>query len=93
MCRYKVISTSAEVWSAIKARHHSELVVFGSYSAPDGDPYGRDDQGRMMTEYGFKDADYPLMRAETTWNINREDPAKRENEKHQYWLFMLLNDD
>jgi len=81
------IKTSAEVWAVIHARHNKDLTVFESYSAPDGGE-NRSDKGVMYTGYGLKGADYPLMAAETTWDIDNERSYKRHNEKHEYWLFV-----
>jgi hypothetical protein len=80
------VTTSAEVWAVIRARHADELVPFSSLSEPDGNPFGRPDEGRMMTEYGFKDADYPLLGVDTRWDIDPETRYKRLNEKTEYWL-------
>ena len=82
---HRKIPTSREVWAMIKARH-PELVVFGSYSAPEGDYYGNHDECRMMTEYGFKGCDYPIIGAKTTWDYNPLNTSERANEKHTYWL-------
>ena len=80
------IETSAEVWAVIKARHHKDLIVFGTVSCPDGDPNGNSCEGYMYTEYGFRDSGCPLMAAESRWDINHDDPYARNNERHQYWL-------
>ena len=80
---YVKVTTSPEVWAVIRARH-SELIVFNSYSAPDGDQFNKD-QAVMMTEYGFNKSGCPLIGAETRWEINRENPHKRVNEIHSYW--------
>jgi len=82
---YKRVSTSAEVWAVIRARH-PEMCVFGSYSAPDGDQFGDPGKGKMFTSYGFKQGDYPVIEAETTWDIDREHPCNRKNARHEYWL-------
>ena len=82
---YTKVPTSPEVWAVIRARH-KELVVFGSYSAPDGDEFGDPNEGRMMTEYGFQCSRCPLIGVETRWDINRDHPHTRENERHEYWL-------
>lgn len=87
----EIISTSAEVWAVIRARHNDDLGVYASCSDPDGINGGR--TGRMYTAYGFKGADYPLMAAETTWDIDDERSYKRHNEKHEYWLFVNQLDD
>ena len=47
----------------------------------------------MKTTYGFKDTDYAFMEAETTWDINREIPYQRDNEKTDYWLWAILKQD
>ena len=41
---------------------------------------------KMYTEYGFRDADAPLIAAQTTWEIDSNQPGKRINEVHIYWL-------
>lgn len=85
MSDYRRVPTSTEVWAVIRARH-PELRVFGSYSAPDGDQFGNPGQGRMTTSLGFDGHDFPIIYAQTTWDIDREHPHKRINEKNEYWL-------
>ena len=97
MSDYKRIATSAEVWAVIRARH-PEMVVFGSYSAPEGDEFGDPSQGRMFTSYGFESGDFPVVEAQTTWDvspedINSESKYKRINEKHKYWLCLPKKDE
>lgn len=91
MSDYITIPTSAEVWAVIKARH-LELKVFSSYSAPNGDPYGNPDDCRMQTEYGFENADVPIIGAETKWEKDPECDYKRVNESTHYWLCCAIND-
>lgn len=93
MKNYRNIGSSLEVWRAIRKHHKSELCVYSSYSAPDGDEFGDPNQGVMMTEYGFKDGDYPLMGARTTWDIHPENKSHRNNELHEYWLCSPINAD
>lgn len=88
---YKSMETSAEVWAVIKARHN-DLMVFGSYSAPDGDQYGDPSQGRMDTSLGFKGSDYPIMEARTEWTIDRDNPSKRIDEATRYWLCLPIEE-
>ena len=89
MSDYRRVKTSAEVWAVILARH-PEMVVFGSLSAPDGDPLGNPNQGRMFTSFCFAGGDYPVIEAQTTWDIARvtdlEYTGRRANEQHEYWL-------
>lgn len=87
MADYKTVPTSPEVWAVIQARHGKELKVSSSFSDPSGTFNGGcGKQGRMETSYSFSDSDYPLMEARTTWDIDRAEPHKRINEKHEYWL-------
>lgn len=92
MSNYQRISTSPEVWAVIRARHHADLRVFESYSAPEGDHFGDPCKGRMCTAYGFPGGSYPLMMAETTWDITEQSHV-RQNEQHQYWLCIPQKDD
>lgn len=91
---YKTVPTSPEVWAVIKARHHADLVVFSSFSNPDGTFHGGcGQQGEMFTAYGLKGADYPLMEARTTWTIDREQPHTRVDEDHKYWLCLPVKEE
>ena len=85
MSDYERVTTSVEVWAVIRARH-PEMQIFGSYSAPEGDHAGNPDIGKMFTSYGFEHGDYPVMEAQTTWDIDHETLHKRKNEQHKYWL-------
>lgn len=85
MTSYVRISTSAEVWAVIRARH-TNLVVFGSYSAPDGDEFGDPSMARMDTSYGFPGASIPIIEASTRWEIDRDKPYERINEHTDYWI-------
>lgn len=81
------IPTSAEVAAVIRARHGKELIVFSSFSDPDGRLNGNPgEQGRMDTMWGFSGADAPILEARTTWDIDPEQEYKRVNEKHDYFL-------
>lgn len=84
---YIQISTSAEVWAVIKARHGKDLTVFESFSNPDGTFNGGPGEfGRMVTAYGFKGAREPIIKAETMWRIDPDRPHARIDETHHYWL-------
>ena len=92
MIDYKRVPTSAEVWAVIRARH-PEMCVFGSYSAPDGDHFSNPNKGKMFTSYGFEHGDFPVIEAQTTWDIDPEEPYKRANEQHEYWLCLPKKED
>ena len=89
---YKRVKTSAEVWAVIRARH-PEMKVFGGYSAPDGDQFGDPSKGKMFTSYGFDKGDYPVIEAETTWDIDLDKIHNRLNEQHEYWLVLPNKND
>jgi hypothetical protein len=91
MSEYKTIPTTYEVWKTIK-EHHPDLVVFGSFSAPDGDYFGDPNRGKMFTSYGFKNTDYPIVQAETQWNIGFPDRSVRHDEEHEYWLCVAIEE-
>lgn len=90
---YKRVSTTVEVWSAVMAAHRDNMGVFSSYSAPGGDMFGNPKVGVMLTEYGFKGFDVPLIGAETRWDIDPIEPCKRKNEITKYWLCLAVEDE
>jgi hypothetical protein len=92
MSDYRRVPTSAEVWAVMRARH-PEMRVFESYSAPDGDQFGDPGKGKMFTSYGFENGDYPVIAAQTTWDIDTEQKHKRVNEHHEYWICLPKRDD
>lgn len=85
MSYHRKIETTLEVWTAIRLAH-PQMVVFASYSAPDGDDFGDPNECVMKTEYGFSEGDFPVMGAETRWDKDHENSSNRLNERHQYWL-------
>lgn len=89
---YKRVPTSAEVWAVIRARH-PEMRVFSSYSEPDGDRFGDPSRGKMLTSFGFAHGDYPVIEAQTTWDIDQKAPHNRNNQKHEYWLCLPKRED
>jgi len=83
---YERKPTTSKVWKAIKEAHDNDLIVFSSYSAPDGDMYGSPYKCVMMTQYGFRGAEYPFMGAKITWNRPNKFAPERENKVCEYWL-------
>lgn len=84
--RYIKIKTTAEVWKSIRMAH-PELVVFSSFSNPDGYMFGGSGEiGVMETSFGFDGRDFPTIEARTSWDIDPDQPYVRGNEKHEYWL-------
>lgn len=75
----KVVLTKYDVWSAIKNANKNDLVVFSSFT----------EETHAETCYGFQDADYPLMCANSRWDIGEN--YKRINEEHEYFLVVAIN--
>lgn len=67
------IETTREVYSAIYVQHFADFGVFGTISHDDHPDYGY----HMMTEWGFKGADFPIIK------IDRRD---RENKATRYFI-------
>lgn len=76
---------SADVYNSVRKDHGEDLVVFASFSAPEGDYYGNPERARMLTEWGFEDAACPTIGCETSWDADTEGYT-RENFTAEYWL-------
>lgn len=81
------VPTTAEVYSSICTKHFSELTVFSSYSAPDGDRFGNPSKAVMMTEWGFNGCPIPLIGHKRTWDIGDD---ARNSEQVEYWLCVAV---
>ena len=55
------IETTREVYAAIYKQHFPEFGVFGTFTRPEDDWYG---ERHILTEWGFKKADFPLIKHE-----------------------------
>jgi hypothetical protein len=96
MKEYMRVPTSGEVCACLRIRHKDLLVVFATFSDPEGTFNGGPGEiGRMDTTYGFKGCEWPLIEYRTTWKINPDKPYKRDDESHEYWLCVPIggNDD
>jgi hypothetical protein len=78
---WRRITTSPEVYAVIYARHRDDLVVFSSASDPGGQ-YGRPS---MMTEWGRRVDDVPIIGSRHTWDMGSK-PHERINDCWEYWL-------
>jgi len=93
MNNFTGISTSAEVYAVIFARHRDRLRAFSSFSDPHGTFNGGPGEiGRMHTTWGFDGCSWPFMECRSTWDIDPDQPHKRINERHEYWLCMPMPD-
>lgn len=68
------IKTDKHVFGAIFREHKKELQVYGSCSAPNGDIRLGYENPYLMTEYGFKSGNTPLIKIiETKEFIEQKD--------------------
>lgn len=81
---WKRIPTSPEVFAVIWAKHGDALRVFSSYSNPTGRD-GLSDQPQMLTEWGFKDEDFPIVGLRRVWDLGEKE-HERINERAEHWL-------
>ena len=58
------VETTPEVYAAIYRQHIGDLTVFGSFTDV-GDYSG---EPRIMTEWGFKSADHPIIKSDRRGN-------------------------
>lgn len=56
------VQTDKHVYGAIYREHQKDLGVFGAYSNPTGTCHLGHGYPEMLTEWGFKGADYPLIK-------------------------------
>lgn len=62
----KWIKTDKHVYGAIYREHHESFMVFGSFSNPT--PSEIQFKCEMLTEWGFKGADFPLIKCVNRWD-------------------------
>jgi hypothetical protein len=82
------IPTDKHVYGAIYREHCNDLVVFGSCSAPEGDPRLGIMRPYMLTEWGFKDSDEPLIKS-----IGRKDTFEQREYVYEYFIAVVRHDD
>lgn len=90
---YKLIPTTRDVYQTIYGTHFSQFSVFATISQPDGNPHGDPDRARMYTEWGFRDADYPTIAVDETWQVCREAPGQRVERDVQYFICVARSRD
>ncbi len=91
---FRLIPTTRNVWIAIWAKHKNELVLFSSFSNPNGTFHGgAGKRGEMWSTYGISGCDYPLIEIRTTWEIHQDRPHERMYEQEEYYLCLALKSD
>jgi len=75
--------TTAEVYAVIKARHYKDFAVFSSYTDADGNGYEwSTGSPEIMTEWGFKDAEKPLLKI-----IQKKEHKNDKEYNVEYFLY------
>jgi hypothetical protein len=70
------VETTIEVYAVIMARHKKDFCVHSSFSDSTGNGHHfSTGHPEMITEWGFKDADNPLLKIE----------QRKENEEQKEW--------
>ena len=77
--KYRKVPTTPDVWNSIRKAHHDELKVFSSFTQTEG-------TGIAHTAWEFHGHDFPIMEAETTWDIDPTNRYQRYNEQTKFWL-------
>jgi hypothetical protein len=75
------IQTDKHVFGAIFREHKNDLVSFAGFSNPS--PSDLSETPQMMTEWGFRGADFPLIKLETKWEHGRREAT----ESSRYFIF------
>lgn len=89
MTDYARLTTSAEVYAVIMAKHRDQMAAFATFSDPDGTFNGGPGVvGRMDTVWGIAGCDYPILEIQTRWDIDPTQPHKRVDQTHSYFLLM-----
>lgn len=86
MSDVKWVRTDKHVYGAIYREHNKELTTFASFSNPT--PSYIQHKCEMLTEWGFKGADYPLIKAVTRWDHENRDAT----EEHAYYIAAPVKD-
>ena len=84
----KWIPTDKHVYIAIYREHYKGLVVFGSCSAPEGNPTLGLMNPYMLTEWGFKGSDEPIIKS-----IGKKESILQKDYKYEYFIASFYNDD
>ena len=80
--------TDKHIYGAIYREHWEELGVFGSCTAPEGDPRLGLASPYILTEWGFKGADDPIIKSIGT----KEDRNQKEYD-YEYFIAVFKQDE
>lgn len=81
-------STDKHVYGAIYREHYKDLRTFATCTAPDGNPQLSITTPYVMTEWGFKGADEPIIRIES-----HKKNVKQKDYDNEYFLAVVINEE
>lgn len=82
------IKTTKEVYRIIYIEHGENFQVFGTCSAPEGNPMLGIMRPYMLTEWGFKDAAEPIIKSIAT-KKNKE----QKNYDYEYFISRVVENE
>lgn len=75
------IKTDKHVYGSIYREHRKNLTVFSSFSNPH--PSELQYQPEMLTEWGFKEANRPLIKSVIKWEVDK----REETETVEFYIY------
>ncbi len=82
------IPTNKHVYHAIYSEHEEKLSIFSTYSNPTGDDHVGSGYPEMRTQWGFKGADFPIIKC-----IGTKKNKEQKEYDYKHWIFMATKDD
>lgn len=81
------IKTDKHVYGAIYREHCESLAVFGTCTAPEGDQLLGISLPFMLTEWGFRGSDAPIIKSEA-----RKDSMDQKEYDYEYFIASVKED-
>ena len=78
------VPTDKHVYGAIYREHAKDLTVFASHTCIGGCMF--DSEPRILTEWGFKDADTPLIKSECIGD------RSQDNGRWSFWIASVVQE-
>lgn len=82
------IKTDKHVYGAIYREHYEDFSVFGTCTAPEGNPQLGISLPYILTEWGFKNADEPLIKS-----IATKKSFKQKDYDYEYFIALVERDE
>lgn len=84
----KWVKTDKHVYGAIYREHGGNFQVFGTCTEPDGHPNIRNGKPFMLTEWGFKNADDPIIKSEAS-----KKSVDQKDFDYEFFIAVYINDE